>query len=351
MRLSIVCALALLILASAAANAAGPEPGKTVVVACKADPEQKYSCFLPRKYTPKKPWPILYCFSPNARGDAFVRLYRDAAEEAGWIVVGSLNAKNGPWEPIRKSIDAIWQDASERLNLCPYTRFASGFSGGARVSFAIAEMHSERFAGVIAIGAGLHGSAKPPAKELIVKLLCGEADPNRRELDPLFKQLQDAGSRVTFETFPGGHIMPDVDILSGAVRWMKAQVMEVRVERFRRDIDAARALHGESSPVEAYFMLRETMSRHACVREHQADARKLLKTLERVAAVKPEASAMKKLDPVLEWIGKNRSRLEKSNAARAEAIKKLEAVVNRYPGTRAASIASNRAGDLMVEVE
>ena len=70
------------------ALAAEPPPGKVTMVTCKANPDQRYSCYVPKAYTPEREWPILYCFSPNATGDAFVTRYREACEERGWIVVG-----------------------------------------------------------------------------------------------------------------------------------------------------------------------------------------------------------------------------------------------------------------------
>ena len=184
------------LLAAAPVLASEPAPGKTATVTCRGAPDQKYACYLPSAYTPKKAWPILYCFSPNAAGGSFVSRYRKVCEERGWIVVGSMNSRNGPWAPIQAAIDAIWADTKARFMLSKTMRYASGFSGGARVSFALAEMKAEHIAGVIAIGAGLHSRGKMPAKKLACFLTCGETDPNKRELDPLFDRLKKAGNPV-----------------------------------------------------------------------------------------------------------------------------------------------------------
>jgi len=143
------------LMASTPALAADPKPGAIVTVTCKGNADQKYSCYVPKAYTPEKRWPILYCFAPDGNGQVFVQRYKDVCEDRGWIVVGSLNSRNGPWGPIKAAIDAVWADTEERFSLRKKMKYASGFSGGARVSFGLAEMKPDFIAGVIAIGAGL----------------------------------------------------------------------------------------------------------------------------------------------------------------------------------------------------
>jgi dienelactone hydrolase len=195
------------------------EPGKVETLECKADPAQKYVCYLPKAYTPLRKWPILYCFSPNADGASFVRLYKDVAEEVGWIVAASNNSRNGPWEPIQAAISALWADTHARFSLDDKRVFASGFSGGARVSFAMSKLYPEAFAGVLAIGAGLD-DGKPPGKGVAVWLVCGETDFNLKELEALDARLKSGGYRYARKTFPGGHTLPPPELAAESVRWM-----------------------------------------------------------------------------------------------------------------------------------
>ena len=139
MRNVLTIAAVAIVTALSPALAADPVPGEMVEVVCKASPDQKYSCYVPKAYDAARKWPILYCFSPNANGDSFVQRYSKVCEERGWIVVGSMNSKNGPWAPIKAAIDAMWADTGERFNLSDTMRYASGFSGGSRVSFAVAD--------------------------------------------------------------------------------------------------------------------------------------------------------------------------------------------------------------------
>ena len=165
------------------------EPGKTEVVICAADPAQNYACYVPKAYHKAKKWPILYCYSPNATGGVFVDLYRDACEEVGWIVVGSNNSQNGPSEPIQAAMKAMWADTHAKFNLDDKRVFASGFSGGARVSFWMSSLYPDNFAGVIAIGAGT-ADGKVAPKGMAIWLMCGESDPNLKEREALDAKLK-----------------------------------------------------------------------------------------------------------------------------------------------------------------
>jgi len=337
-----------LVLLAAPAIAAEPGPGKTAVVTCKSAPDQKYSCYVPKAYTPKKAWPILYCFAPDANGAFFVQRYKNVCEERGWIVVGSHNSKNGPWEPIKAAIDAIWEDTEARFNLSKKMRYASGFSGGSRVSFGLAEMKSEFFAGVIGIGAGLSSSNKGlPKKELAVWLMCGETCFNRGEMETLKKRLDDGGYSVELRVFPGGHTTPQVPLLEEAVRWMDDQAAEKQVERFGAAVDEATRLADEGEPAKAWLGLTAALEKYRGVKERRPEAEKLRKKLEREAAVKPEVSALAKLEKARKWIDKNRARMEKSTSAKAQGVKKLREVVERYPGTRGAA----RAEEMLAKLE
>ena len=62
------------------------------------DSSQSYALYLPSYYTPDRKWPVLYAFDPGARGRVPVERFKEAAEKYGWIVLGSNNSRNGPWD-------------------------------------------------------------------------------------------------------------------------------------------------------------------------------------------------------------------------------------------------------------
>ncbi len=337
-----VILFALPLAASGTAYAAEPAPGKEVRVQCKSDETQSYACYLPKAYTAKRPWPILYCFSPNARGDVFVQRYRQVCEERGWIVVGSMNSRNGPWAPIDKAIKAMWADAEARFELHPTMRYVTGFSGGARVSFAVARMHAEHIAGIIAIGAGLPPDGNPVSKQLAAYLTCGETDPNKRELDPLSKTLEKAGNPVRYRNFKGGHVMPPVALLEEAVRWLDDLAPARRAAALKEALLEAEALVGRQEPLEAYVGLRSALAALADVKDGRKPAEALLKKLSRDPAVKPEVAAYKLLLAFDRWFEKNGAKAKRFAHVHKQAQKKLRAIGEKYPGTPSAKTASER---------
>jgi dienelactone hydrolase len=225
------------------AQARAPFPKGQVVgkVPCRVDPAQSYALYLPSKYSPEKTWPILYAFDPGARGNIPVEIFRGAAEEYGYIVVGSNNSRNGPWEVSLAAAQAMWEDTHERFALDAERVYMTGFSGGARVACGLARMFSGRVAGVIACGAGFPiGPGAGPSKDtpFVFFGAVGIRDFNFTELKELNKTLDDLGLVHRIEVFAGGHDWPPRPLATEAIEWMEIQAMKRgKRERARALID------------------------------------------------------------------------------------------------------------------
>src|SRR5947209_5147745 len=162
----LITTLLLLTATTATTRAETLERGKVIEsIACLAEPEQSYALYLPTYYSPQKRWPVLYCFDPVARGALVVKLYREAAEKYGWIIVGSNNSRNGP---VKVSVDAaraMWDDTHARLQIDDRRVYMTGFSGGARAALSLAYLCDNGcVSGVIAHGAGFHPNIVPQLK-------------------------------------------------------------------------------------------------------------------------------------------------------------------------------------------
>ncbi len=121
-------------------------------VVCAADPSQSYALYVPRQYTPSRPWPVIFAFDPGARGRVPVERYQAAAERYGYIVAGSNNSRNGGTE-FPKVLAALTNDVASRLAVDPKRVYLAGMSGGARTALGVA-LASKAIAGVIASSAG-----------------------------------------------------------------------------------------------------------------------------------------------------------------------------------------------------
>ena len=99
-----------------------------------SDSSQSYALYLPSNYTPNRKWPVLYAFDPAARGRVPVERFKEAAEKYGWIVLGSNNSRNGPWNVVVNAWNAMLTDTHQRFAIDDERSYATGFSGGARAA-------------------------------------------------------------------------------------------------------------------------------------------------------------------------------------------------------------------------
>ena len=112
-----------------------PTPGQLVErIVCRQDPEQSYALYLPSHYREGKKWPVILALDPGARGKFPVEAFREAAEEYGYILIGSNNSRNGPMDASGAALHAMWEDAFERYSLDVERIYLTGFSGGARMA-------------------------------------------------------------------------------------------------------------------------------------------------------------------------------------------------------------------------
>lgn len=184
---------------------------------CK-DGKHSYVVYLPPDYNEAEKWPVLFCFDPMARGDYAAQLFSSASVDYGWIVAGSLDAQNGPWEPIRAAQEAMLEDITQRYNVDKQRLYASGFSGGARMSYTMAYEYSDMFRGVIACGAGLgEGKIK---KNVAVFHCVGNNDGNYGEVRDVHGELAAKGVKSKMRIFEGGHQWPPEEVIREALEWL-----------------------------------------------------------------------------------------------------------------------------------
>jgi dienelactone hydrolase len=324
-----------------------PEAGKSKRVVCLADPDQDYQLSLPPGYRKGTPAPILYCFDANANGRGFVNRYQPLVEKHGWIVAASLQARNGPSEPIKAAIDAILRDTEWRLSLHGKKRFGTGFSGGARMSSWLIYDNATKSQGLICLGALFAPGVKPQPK-MPIAVLVGDSDPNLREMQAIQKRLKDFDAPQLYKSFPGGHVIAPAALLQEAVDWHETHWNS----RFVGDSETAIAartavvvarvkLAEEQHAGKPAHLWRElTAIREGLPKWEGVDAlKKRCKTLEKDSLVKAEKKARKKLLAYLHQehaLGKGAKQL-------AGLYKKL---AEKNDGTPSAAVATARLNAL-----
>ncbi|MBA3322819.1 MAG: hypothetical protein H0T45_15415 [Pyrinomonadaceae bacterium] len=210
-------------------------PGKLIEkVATLSDASQSYALYLPSSYQPDRTWPILYCFDPIARGAVPVELFRAAAEQYGWIVVGSNNSRNGPLDQSLAAVNAVWEDTHQRFAIDGRRIYTAGFSGGARVAVRVNYLCRDCIAGVIACGAGFPPDIKPASPlSFAVFGMAGTDDFNFPELKLLDGTLDRVGAAHHLAVFDGGHQWAPKEVCAAAVEWMELQA--IKTQRRKKD--------------------------------------------------------------------------------------------------------------------
>jgi hypothetical protein len=191
-------------------------------VRCSAEPTQSYALYLPSNYSPDRAWSLLVGFHPAARGRAIVETYQAAAEKYGYVVAGSNNSRNGPWQVSATSIQAMSTDLGQRFNIDPKRFYLTGLSGGARVAMGVAA-GTKAIAGVIASSAGYPDSQPRKSLPFAVFGTAGTEDFNYIEMRLLDRALTTPHRVVVFE---GGHTLPPGPVAMEAIEWLELQAMK-----------------------------------------------------------------------------------------------------------------------------
>lgn len=197
-------------------------------VVCAADATQSYALYLPSFYSRERRWPIIYCFDPGAQGKVPINLFREAAEIYGYILVGSNNSQNGPWEPINRAIQAVWADTQKRFAIDNSRVYATGHSGGAQVALCFGLFLGRPWAGTIAICGSMPDLPQPDAlpKDLVVFIATGIYDFNYWPSHKIGSILDGLNRANRLETFSGGHAWPPADTILDALAWIEIQAMK-----------------------------------------------------------------------------------------------------------------------------
>ncbi len=193
-------------------------------VAVTADPSNSYALYLPSAYSPARQWPILLAFDPFARGETSVKLFHDAAEKYGFIVVGSNNSRN--FQDPSAAIRLLGADIREHYSVDPRRLYVTGLSGGARVASSLAMACKGCVAGVIANSAGLPSGRSTPGPEVADWfLVAGTTDFNYPEMLHLNEALEKSNAVSRFVVFEGPHGWMPKNFAEQSLAWLQLRAM------------------------------------------------------------------------------------------------------------------------------
>jgi dienelactone hydrolase len=304
-----------------------------------ADPSNSYALYLPSAYSPVKRWPLLLVFDPFARGEVSVKLFHEAAEKYGFLVVGSNNSRN--FQDPSAAIHLLWEDVKVRYAIDPRRIYTAGLSGGARVASRIALACKNCIAGVIANGAGLPNGAATPGPEVSEWfLVAGTTDFNYPELLHL-KEALDAHNAVSrFVVYDGPHNWMPKEFAERALAWLQLRAMarglapvdkEFVGQEF--DIRLAEAQSQQKSgdilaAARAYREIAQDFHTFRDVKEQEAAAKSLAESEEFRKARKNEKTALDLQDEVATKVGNLVVGISQRSDDRSAFIAQLQSAVN-----------------------
>ncbi len=197
------------------------EPGKiSAAIPCKLSREWSYFVYLPKTFRRSRQYPVIYLMDPGGGKASTVQRYVATAERHGVILVASKEAKNG-FGPSDEAVQAMVADVKSRLPVLAELSFASGFSGGSRMAYLLAETDPS-IAGILACGSGMGVYPDEENSKVcrIAKLrsglpvcsLMGTNCFNRDEAVSSQVNLDAGRSKLTF--FPGKHAWASSELIA-----------------------------------------------------------------------------------------------------------------------------------------
>lgn len=192
-------------------------------VVCKNDASQSYALYLPSTYSIDKTYPVVYAFDAHGTGKLPVSMYKELAEQYGYILIGSNNSKNGnAWEVSTNIANTLFADAQNRLAINTQRIYLLGFSGGARVANGIT-ITNGAIEGVICCGAASPGTnSENPRNNYTWLGIAGEDDFNSAEMRQ-YDMIDLAGHNIKHGliTFEGKHEWCPKEVMDEAFWWLE----------------------------------------------------------------------------------------------------------------------------------
>jgi len=206
-------------------------------IICTQSPDHSYALYLPSSYSPEKKWPIIYALDPGARGALPLEHFHEAAETYGFILAGSNDSRNGPWEPIFRAVIAVWNDTQGRFSIDLNRVYVTGFSGGSRAAAYFSRIVGKSVTAVIGCGAGLPSQMNP--SEIKPAFYCGmvgRKDMTYLEMMELDDKFDDTGVPHRFFVFDGIHEWPPESVCKRAVEWLEVVGMDRGIRSYDEDL-------------------------------------------------------------------------------------------------------------------
>ena len=179
---------------------------------------ETYTVYLPTAFAPQKTWPVIFVFDTNGRGGRAAQLFRQAAEEQGYIIAASNNI--GEKETLLNNVKIATRLMNTVFNYFPIDNnmiYTAGFAEGARVASVMPTVFPV-VKGVLAIGdAWVNVDYINNQAKFHFLGLAGYKDPKFNAIGETVEFLKRAKLQSEFYPYDGGGEWPPAEVLSNAI--------------------------------------------------------------------------------------------------------------------------------------
>jgi len=187
-------------------------------ISCLGNPKIIYSAYQPEGYFSGK---MIYILDPAGRSELALNKFKIVADHLNIMLICSGNSRNGPIERNITVFEEIFKDCKLRFSFDTTNIILSGFSGGSRAAFKLANYYRNIVSGVIGCGAGIPSNMKITRKpEFSYIGITGIRDMNFYEMIDLDNILNKYSTNASIFFFDGGHSWPPGSVLLLSIKWL-----------------------------------------------------------------------------------------------------------------------------------
>jgi len=188
--------------------------------------KETFSIYLPSSFIISKPWPVVFVLDLKGKGKQALSMFREAAEEEGYILATSNNISDSL--TLSQNVLIASRMFNAVVGMLPIQKnrsYTGGFSNGARFASIVPTFIPE-IKGVISCGASVGNIEILSAKKPFYFIgIAGREDYNFRELLATRKTLDKLKFPNQLLFFDGGHKWPPKEYLANAMRILTLSAM------------------------------------------------------------------------------------------------------------------------------
>lgn len=234
---------------------------------------ETFALFLPTAFTTERAWPVIFVFDPEGRGRAATQLFRQGAEEQGYIIVASNNIAKK--DSLLNNLKVASRMMTTTFNYLPIDQngvYTAGFAEGAEVASAVSAVFNNVQGVIGAGGIWMNPDFLKKDNKFSFLGISGTRDPRLYNMEEMVKFLNNNGYPSALYKVDGGHEWPGTNTISSVLANFTLQAMakgyrikdpQVVENLFQFDIAVAESLRRQLEFYEAYQYLEQMKSTYA----------------------------------------------------------------------------------------